>query len=68
MLSKRANQTARCDHVKNLSKFIKTRGILKYIQNLTGKPEDNRPLDRPRHKWDDNIKTHLQEKLSQYSV
>jgi hypothetical protein len=26
-----------------------------------GKPEGNRPLERPRHKWDDNIKMDLQE-------
>jgi hypothetical protein len=24
-----------------------------------GKPEGNRPLGRPRHKWDDNIKMDL---------
>jgi hypothetical protein len=26
-----------------------------------GKPEGNRPLGRPRHKWEDNIKMDLQE-------
>jgi hypothetical protein len=26
-----------------------------------GKLEENRPLERPRHKWDDNIKMGLQE-------
>ena len=26
-----------------------------------GKPERKRPLGRPRHRWEDNIKTDLQE-------
>jgi hypothetical protein len=28
---------------------------------LVGKPEGKTPLERPRHRWKDNIKTHLQE-------
>ena len=28
---------------------------------LVGKPEGKRPLGRPRHKWEDNIKMNLQE-------
>jgi hypothetical protein len=28
---------------------------------LVGRPEGRRPLGRPRHKWEDNIKTGLQE-------
>jgi len=28
---------------------------------LVGKPEGKRPLGRPRHRWEDNIKMHLQE-------
>ena len=28
---------------------------------LVGKPEGNRPLRRPRHRWDDNIKMDLEE-------
>jgi hypothetical protein len=27
---------------------------------LVGKPEENRPLGRPRHRWKDNIKMGLQ--------
>jgi hypothetical protein len=28
---------------------------------LVGKPEIKRPLERPRHRWEDNIKVDLQE-------
>ena len=28
---------------------------------LVGKPEGKRPLERPRHSWEDNIKMDLQE-------
>jgi len=28
---------------------------------LVGKPEGKRPLGRPRHKWEDNIKVDLEE-------
>jgi hypothetical protein len=28
---------------------------------LVGKPEGRRPLRRPRHRWEDNIKTDLRE-------
>jgi len=28
---------------------------------LVGKPEGNRPLGRPRHRWEDNIKMYLQD-------
>jgi hypothetical protein len=28
---------------------------------LVGKPEGKRPLGRPRHRWEDNIRTDLQE-------
>ena len=28
---------------------------------LVGKPEERRPLGRPRHRWEDNIKMDLQE-------
>jgi hypothetical protein len=30
-------------------------------RDLVGRPEGNRPLARPRRRWDDNIKMHLQE-------
>ena len=28
---------------------------------LVGKPEGKRPLGRPRHRWEDNVKMYLQE-------
>jgi hypothetical protein len=28
---------------------------------LVGKPEDKKPLGRPRHRWEDNNKMNLQE-------
>ena len=28
---------------------------------LVGKPESKRPLGRPRHRWEDNIKMNLRE-------
>jgi len=28
---------------------------------LVGKPEGKRPFGRPKHRWEDNIKMHLQE-------
>jgi hypothetical protein len=28
---------------------------------LVGKPEERRPLGKPRHKWENNIKKHLRE-------
>jgi hypothetical protein len=31
------------------------------IQGLVGKPGGKRPLGRPRHRWEDNIKMNLQE-------
>jgi len=29
-------------------------------RGLVGKPEEKRPLGRPGHRWEDNIKTDLQ--------
>jgi hypothetical protein len=30
---------------------------------LVGRPEGKRPLGRPRHRWEDNIKMDLREKV-----
>ena len=31
------------------------------FKTLTGKPTGKRPLGRPRHRWEDNIRTDLEE-------
>jgi hypothetical protein len=31
------------------------------VQGLAGRPQAKRPLDRPRHRWEDNIKLDLEE-------
>jgi len=36
-------------------------GIRGVYRVLVGKPEGNRPLGRPRRRWEDNIKMDLQE-------
>ena len=36
-----------------MARIEKGRGVHKV---LVGKPEGKRPLGRPRHKWEDNIK------------
>jgi hypothetical protein len=37
-------------------------GEIRYVYKiLVGKPEGKRPLGRPRHKWEDNIKLDLKE-------
>jgi hypothetical protein len=30
--------------------------LLKLFRMIVGKPEGKRPLGRPRHRWEDNIK------------
>jgi hypothetical protein len=36
-------------------------GVVRGVHRvLVGKSEGKRPLGRPRHRWDDNIKMHLQ--------
>ena len=42
----------------NVAHMGKRRGIHRI---LVGKPEGKRPLERPRHRWEDNTKMHLQE-------
>ena len=34
-------------------------GEERHIQGLVGKPEEKRPLGRPRHRWEENIKMDL---------
>jgi hypothetical protein len=44
-----------CGHIARIEE---RRGLYKV---LVGKPERKRPLQRPRHRWEDNIKMDLQE-------
>jgi len=39
------------------------RGKEKFIPHLVGKPVWKRPLARPRHRWEDNIRKSLEEIL-----
>jgi hypothetical protein len=42
----------------HVARMGEDRGVLRV---LVGKPEGKRPLGRPRHRWEDNIKMDLQE-------
>jgi hypothetical protein len=42
----------------HVARLGKKRGVYMF---LVGKPEGKRPLGRPRHRWEDNIKTYIQE-------
>jgi hypothetical protein len=35
---------------------------------LVGNPEGNRPLGRPRHRWVNNVKMDLRERLGWYGL
>jgi len=43
--------------VGHVARMGEKRGVYRY---LVGKPEEKRPLGRPRRRWKDNIKTDLQ--------
>ena len=42
----------------HVARMGKGRGVHRV---LVGKPEGKRPLGRPRHRWEDNIKMDVQE-------
>ena len=42
----------------HVARMEEGRGVHKV---LVGKPEGKRPLERPRHRWEDNIKMNIQE-------
>jgi hypothetical protein len=42
----------------HVARMRERRGV---YRALVGKPEGKRPLGRPRRRWEDNIKTELQE-------
>jgi hypothetical protein len=41
-----------------VARMVEERGVHRV---LVGKPEGNRPLGRPRRRWEDNIKMDVQE-------
>ena len=41
-----------------MARMVEKRGVHRV---LVGKPEGKRPLERPRHRWEHNIKMDLQE-------
>jgi len=42
----------------HVARMVERRGVYRV---LVGKPEGKRPLGRPRHRWEGNIKMNLQE-------
>ena len=54
----RVIKSRRMRWVGNVARMGEGRGVHKV---LVGKPEGKRPLGRPRHRWEDNIKMALQE-------
>jgi hypothetical protein len=49
-------------HVARMRKKRKTCRV------LVGKPEGKRPLGRPRHRWEDKIKSDLRERIGWYGL
>jgi hypothetical protein len=54
----RAIKSRRMGWVGHVARMGEKRGMYRV---LVGKPEVKRPLGRPRHRWEDNIKMDLQE-------
>ena len=54
----RAMKSRRMRWTEHVARMGDRRGVYRV---LVGKPEGKRPLERPRRRWDDNIKKDLQE-------
>jgi hypothetical protein len=54
----RVIQSSRMRRVGHVAYMGERRGLYRV---LVGKPKGNRPLGRPKHRWEDNIKIDLQE-------
>jgi hypothetical protein len=54
----RVVKSSRMRWAGHVARMRKGRGVYRV---LVGKPEERSPLRRPRHRWEDNIKTDLQE-------
>jgi hypothetical protein len=54
----RGVKSRRMRWAEHVARMVEERGVHRV---LVGKPEGKRPLGRPRRRWEDNIKTDLQE-------
>jgi hypothetical protein len=54
----RAIRLRRMKWAEHVPRMEETRGVYRVV---VGKPEGKRPLGRPRHRWEDNIKKDLYE-------
>jgi hypothetical protein len=54
----RVTKSKRMKWARHVARIEERRGV---YRPLLGKPEGKRQLERPRHRWEDNIKMHLQE-------
>ena len=54
----RVLKSRRMRWVRHVARMGERRGVYRV---LVGKPKGKRPLGRPRRRWEDNIKTELQE-------
>jgi hypothetical protein len=54
----RVKKSRRMRWVGNVGRMSERRGVYRV---LVGKPEGKRPLEKPRRRWEDNNKMHLQE-------
>jgi hypothetical protein len=45
---------------------VMNESIMKYMWVLVGKPEGTRPLGRPRHRWEDNIKLDFRDRMMRW--
>jgi hypothetical protein len=54
----RVVKSGRMRWARHVARMAEGRGV---HQVLVGKPQGKRPLGRPRRRWEDNIKTNLQE-------
>jgi hypothetical protein len=43
------------------NKVVPVHAVKAYTWSLVGRPEGRRPLERPRRRWEENIKMNLQE-------
>jgi hypothetical protein len=54
----RVIKSRRMRWARHMARMGEKRGLYRILE---GRPEGRRPLGRPRHRWEDNIKTELRE-------